>query len=421
MILSRDTPSPKSEIHAELFLIRHLLILKEISSALNLSSRDGSDGPIELRHVTETLRDMLRTTNLMPYAFGGGGGAGLAKAKTKEGTYKTSSGSGSGFGSNATGASVGEKKGELDADLKLACEIAIQAFASTATEPIDKFMFGLSSGSSNFTTATGAAVTANAPANTANTASRDDSSGKISKQESTGGDRDVKTNTPTKKDALEVERAFQTGLEREVPAIIRWLRLYLADGYEPPQSQGSDEVNPSSYSANISSNDVSGSTAAGMGMGTGVVRSVKNDDVGTSGTSRNDRVGSGLKSSHSTGGHPPNSPSNTTAASTSASATINPSATIPSSTSVNSGMGTVSVLLGHIQERVVDTYVMFRRAVEFLPADTDNAGDSTSTAAAAAGGDDAGDADGDNERDGSQSRKTFSTPEEIRTLFRALT
>lgn len=36
--------------------------------------------------------------------------------------------------------------------------------------------------------------------------------------------------------------------------------------------------------------------------------------------------------------------------------------------------GTISVLLGHIQERVVDAYIAFRKAVEFIPVDADEEG-----------------------------------------------
>lgn len=83
---ARDLPN--TELDGQLFLVRHLLVLKELAGGLNLVER-GSNGPLELHHVagmfslagwwerlftfnySDTLRDMLRTTNILPYAFAG--------------------------------------------------------------------------------------------------------------------------------------------------------------------------------------------------------------------------------------------------------------------------------------------------------------------------------------------------------------
>ena len=67
------------------------------------------------------------------------------------------------------------------------------------------------------------------------------------------------------------------------------------------------------------------------------------------------------------------------------------------------GSGIIAVLLGHIQERVVDAFVAFRRAAEFLPVEeAGNVGEET--------------ASGSEQQD----KRTFSSPEDIRTLLRAL-
>ena len=42
-----------AQLESQLFLIRHLLVLKELANNLNLGS-NGRDGPLELRHVAGT-------------------------------------------------------------------------------------------------------------------------------------------------------------------------------------------------------------------------------------------------------------------------------------------------------------------------------------------------------------------------------
>ena len=75
----------------------------------------------------------------------------------------------------------------------------------------------------------------------------------------------------------------------------------------------------------------------------------------------------------------------------------------PTSTVQTGGSSTetVSVLLGHIQERVVDAYVAFRRAAEFLPAE-ESGTDTTDSSPA------------------KREERTFASPDDIRTLFKAL-
>ena len=60
---------------------------------------------------------------------------------------------------------------------------------------------------------------------------------------------------------------------------------------------------------------------------------------------------------------------------------------------------TVMVLLGHIQERIVDAYAVFRRAVEFLPVE---------------------DASSQESGGGKTAERTFMTPDAVRALFRDL-
>ncbi|EJD02929.1 Sec34-domain-containing protein [Fomitiporia mediterranea MF3/22] len=246
MIAARS--SPPEELDAQLFLIRHLLVLKEMISVLDLTDRD-ADGSFEFRHVAETLRDMLRTTSFIPYAFG------TSAIKSRDDTPTTGS------------------KG-IDGDLKRACEVIIQLCARSATEPIQDFMLSLDAFS--------AAVAASPP--TKNNATQNNKT----------EDKREKA-LVTRSAAIDVEATFRASLEKEVPQIVEKLTLYLAEGEK----------------------------------------------------------------------------------------------------------GTVSVLLAHVQERVVDAYIAFRRAAEILPAeDNANAGDDTAGS-------------------GTENRN-FASPEDIRTLFKAL-
>ncbi|OCB87405.1 Sec34-domain-containing protein [Sanghuangporus baumii] len=260
MIATRT--SPPEELDAQLFLIRHLLVLKEMIGVLNLGNRS-LDGTFELRHVAEALRDMLRSSNFIPYAFAG------SSAKAQDGSTS------------------GGVKEDVDGDLRRACEFVIQLCARTATQPIQDFMLSLDGSSM----ASGA------------------SKSNLSKQ----GEKPA---SATRSGALDVEEAFRATLERAVPQTAARLRLYLGNGT----------------------------------MGT------RNET-----NTMKDRQSEGTDS------------------------------------------GIVSVLLGHVQERIVDAFVAFRQAAEFLPAvETSRDGEESSS------GND------------SQEKRTFSSPEDIRTLLRAL-
>ncbi|THH07230.1 hypothetical protein EW145_g3527 [Phellinidium pouzarii] len=177
MIATRGSAS--ASLDSQLFLIRHLLVLKEMVNSMKLASHD-ADGPLEFRHVTDTLKDILRTSNLMPYAFA----SSLSKGRDE-----------------ATGTGMRE---DIDSDLRRACEAVIQLCANTATQPIDDFMRTLD------------AVT------------------------SPGTGNEVKYEPPSRTAALSVEAAFREGLKREVPTAARILRLYLADSEENSGSKSID-------------------------------------------------------------------------------------------------------------------------------------------------------------------------------------
>ena len=55
-------------------------------------------------------------------------------------------------------------------------------------------------------------------------------------------------------------------------------------------------------------------------------------------------------------------------------------------------------MLGHIQERVVDAYVTFRKAAEFIPADESGPEEGTEGA--------------------ERTERSFASPEEVRAVFK---
>lgn len=56
------TKDSSMRLDSQLFLIRHLLVLKELANNLNLGLK-GNDGPLELRHVAGSLMNLF-------YCFG---------------------------------------------------------------------------------------------------------------------------------------------------------------------------------------------------------------------------------------------------------------------------------------------------------------------------------------------------------------
>ncbi|KAG9220431.1 hypothetical protein CCMSSC00406_0003887 [Pleurotus cornucopiae] len=107
--------SSTSVVDGCLFLIRHLLILKEITNSLDLVQKDmGLD---EFGGVTETLAAMLnKTTSLLPSNLF----ASLGMPKTEE--------------------SISEAKHGIDHDLRNACEAVIACCADPITDPLIKWV-----------------------------------------------------------------------------------------------------------------------------------------------------------------------------------------------------------------------------------------------------------------------------------------
>ncbi|KAJ7145893.1 Sec34-like family-domain-containing protein [Mycena epipterygia] len=109
-MIKQRVGSSSSTLDGELFLVRHLLILKEITHNLDLAQRDGEDFQYG---VTDTLASMLnRTTSLLPGALF----ASLGMPRSEEG--------------------IRDAKHGIDHELKRVCEAVIAECAAPICTPL---------------------------------------------------------------------------------------------------------------------------------------------------------------------------------------------------------------------------------------------------------------------------------------------
>ncbi|KZT63738.1 Sec34-domain-containing protein [Daedalea quercina L-15889] len=107
----RSKAPPTSTLDGQLFLVRHLLILKEMTQNLDLENKNPDRG-IDLSGVTETLASVLgKTTSLLPNAL------------------FTSLGM-------PSDESMTDVRRALDQELKIACEAIIASCANSVTPPL---------------------------------------------------------------------------------------------------------------------------------------------------------------------------------------------------------------------------------------------------------------------------------------------
>ncbi|KAI0074424.1 Sec34-domain-containing protein [Panus rudis PR-1116 ss-1] len=105
---------PSSVLDGQLFLVRHLLILKEMTSNLDFGHKD-AERKVDLGGVTDTLASMLgKTTSLLPNVLF----AGLGIPREE---------------------SISDVKHGIDHDLKQACEDVISSSADGVTKPLRAF------------------------------------------------------------------------------------------------------------------------------------------------------------------------------------------------------------------------------------------------------------------------------------------
>ncbi|KAF8139471.1 Sec34-domain-containing protein [Mycena galopus ATCC 62051] len=113
-MIKQRVGSSSSPLDGQLFLVRHLLILKEITHNLDLAQRDGEDFQYG---VTDTLATMLnRTTSLLPGALF----ASLGMPRSEEG--------------------IRDAKHGIDHDLKRVCEEVISSCATPICTPLRQWI-----------------------------------------------------------------------------------------------------------------------------------------------------------------------------------------------------------------------------------------------------------------------------------------
>ncbi|KAJ7731297.1 Sec34-like family-domain-containing protein [Mycena maculata] len=164
-------------LDGELFLVRHLLILKEITNSLDLAQREGDE---DFQYgVTDTLASMLnRTTALLPGALF----ASLGMPRSEEG--------------------IRDAKHGIDHDLKRVCEAVIAACAAPICAPLRAWIAQIDAHNARRARA---GAGADAEPLTAQAAFQQPA-------------------------AEALERAFRAACARELRAQAGRLRLYLADG-----------------------------------------------------------------------------------------------------------------------------------------------------------------------------------------------
>ncbi|KAJ7187957.1 Sec34-like family-domain-containing protein [Mycena filopes] len=112
-MIKQRVGSSSSTLDGDLFLVRHLLILKEITNNLDLAHRDGEDFQYG---VTDALASMLKTTSLLPGALF----ASLGMPRGEEG--------------------IRDAKHGIDHDLRRVCEEVISECATPICTPLRKWI-----------------------------------------------------------------------------------------------------------------------------------------------------------------------------------------------------------------------------------------------------------------------------------------